>query len=65
MQENKVTAGENWVIEAGLPMSNQKNGFEVVLKKFCQTKMETQSCKSSAFMASVMHIRLSSLLKYC
>ena len=27
-------------------MSNQRNGFGVVLKTFfCQTKMETQSCK--------------------
>ena len=26
-------------------MSNKRNGFGAVLKKFCQTKMETQSCE--------------------
>ena len=45
MQEKGGCCRENWVIEAGGPMSNQRNGFGAVLKIFCQTKMETQSCK--------------------
>ena len=44
MQGKEVAAG-NWVIEAGGPMRNQRNGFGAVLKKFCQTKMEARSCK--------------------
>ena len=36
---------ENWVIETGGPMSYKRNGFLMVLRKICQTKMETRSCE--------------------
>ena len=33
MWGNRGHCRENWVIETGGPMSNQRNGFRVVLKK--------------------------------
>ena len=50
-------------------MSYKRNGFGAVLKKIVKLRWKFEVVSmvlfSSGFMASVMHIRLSSLLKYC
>ena len=69
IQEKEVTARKTGSLTGG-PMSYKRNGFwGGAKKKFVKLrwKLEVVSMVlfSSGFMASVMHIRLSSLLKYC
>ena len=69
----EVTVRRNWVAGTGEPMSYKRNRLGqcecTEVKKFVKISWRRGAVSmvlfSSRFMASVTHIRLSSLLKYC